>query len=148
MCVVYQWSFTNQVSHGSRAGLTKTIIIYNAGLTDGLQRSQRCFTICFSKSLHSKKFETLYHLNLSMDFNVMGFKLKLIYPSLIGYSFMKLVRSATEKFKEKEEASEPFLCSTQPGSVNKTGSDASSFSSDFSVAERTNFVKPYPIREG
>ena len=107
-----------------------------------LQRSQRCFTICFSKSLHSKKFEA------SIDFHVMGFKLKLIYPSLIGYGFMKLVRSVTEKSEEREEASEPFLFSTRPGSVNKTGSDASSFSSDFSVAEGANVVKPYPMREG
>ena len=87
-------------------------------------------------------------MNPSMDFHVMGFKLKLISPSLIGYGFMKLVLSVTEKSEEKEEASEPFLCSTQPDSVNKTGSDASSLSSDFSVAERTNVMKPYPMREG
>ena len=78
----------------------------------------------------------------------MGFKLKLIYPSLIGYGFVTLVRSVTEKSEEKEEVSKPFLCSTQPDSVNKTGSDASSFSSDFSVAEGANVVKPYPMREG
>ena len=110
--------------------------------------SQRCFTICFSKSLHSKKFEALHLTNPSMDFHVMGFILKLIYPSLIGYGFMKLVRSATEKSEEKEEVSEPFLCSTQPDSVNKTGSDASSFLADFSVTERANVTKPCPMREG
>ena len=87
-------------------------------------------------------------MNPSMDFHVMGLKLKLIFPSLIGYGFMKLVRSVTEKSEEREEASEPFLFSTRPGSVNKTGSDASSFSSDFSVAEGANVVKPYPMREG
>ena len=83
-----------------------------------------------------------------MDFHVMGFKLKLIYPSLIGCGFTKLVRSATEKSEEKEEASEPVLF-TEPGCVlHRNGSDASFFSSNFSVAERTNFMKLYPMREG
>ena len=113
-----------------------------------LQSSQVFSANCFSKSLQSRKFEGFYLPNPSMDFHVMGLKLKLIFPSLIGYGFMKLVRSVTEKSEEREEASEPFLFSTRPGSVNKTGSDASSFSSDFSVAEGANVVKPYPMREG
>ena len=113
-----------------------------------VQSSQVFSANCFSKSLQRKKFGGLYLMNPSMDFPVMGLKLKLIFPSLIGYGFTTLAPSATEKSEEKEEASEPVLF-TEPGRVlNRNGSDASSLSSDFSVTERTNFMKPYPMREG
>ena len=72
----------------------------------------------------------------------MGFILKLIYPSLIGYGFVTLAHSVTEKSAEKEEASEPVLFTESGCVLHRNGFDASSFSAAFSVTERTNFMKP------
>ena len=87
-------------------------------------------------------------MNPLMDFHVMGLKLKLIFPSLIEYGFTTLALSVTEKSEEKEEASEPVLFTESGCVLHRNGFDTSSFSSDFSVTERTNVTKPYPMREG
>ena len=91
--------------------------------------------------LISPMFEGQYISCYSMDFHVMGLIWKLVAWPLICRHLMKLSLKVTENWVDKEEASAAVLFNETPASVNKSGVDASSSFTQFSVTVWLSITK-------
>ena len=92
-------------------------------------------------------FEGLNLRSSLMDFQVMGLIWKLIAWSLICIHLVKLSRTVTENWADKEDTSTPILLYELIALVNKNLSDKVSSLSDFSVTEHLSFTKAWQIKD-
>ena len=77
----------------------------------------------------------------SMEFQVKGLIWKVVAWSLNSQHFMTLSRTVTENWVDKEDTSTAFLFTAARGSLSKSGFDASSLWTQFSVTAQLSIMK-------